>query len=177
MESPLTEVTGGVGFSTVEAGTKEATVKGEDCDVPETETLVVLGRLGSMVLVAAWMKEKAEDAGPDEVVEAAGVRGKALVVGGNPEKPKPEGCTGLAGMLAGAAETGGALVGAGDGDPKPNPRLGLVLDDTGRLGLLTDGARLALGEKESPGAAEDPKAGSDEGNFSVFSGLAGDIGS
>ena len=80
-------------------------------------------------------------------------------------------------MLAGTAETGGALVTAGDGDPKPNPWLGLVLDDTGKA-LLTAGATLALGEKENPGVVLlDPKSVNDEGNFSCFSGLAGDIGS
>ena len=81
-------------------------------------------------------------------------------------------------MLAGTAEAGGALVAAGDGDSEPNPWLGLVMDDTGKA-LPTAGATLALGEKENPGVELllDPKAGSDEGNFSCFSGLAGDIGS
>ena len=69
-------------------------MKGEGCDVPVTETLVVLvtkGRLGSLVLVAPGKKEKAEEAEPEEVVDAAGVVAKALVVGGSPENPKPEG--------------------------------------------------------------------------------------
>ena len=107
--------------------------------------------------------------------------GGALVAAGDGD-PKPNPRLGLVldelrlGMLAGTAEAGGALVAAGDGDSEPNPRLGLVLDDTGKA-LLTAGATLALGEKETPAAAEDPKAGSDEGNLSVFSGLAGDIGS
>jgi hypothetical protein len=178
LDSPLIEVTG-VGFSTVDVGSKEETLKGEDCDVPEIAMLVVLGSL--VVLVAAGMRENAGVA-VSEAVVAVAVAGvpKALEVpvGGKPEKPKPEGWSVLAGIVAGAAEAGGggALAVAGAGDPKPKPVLGLVLEATGR-GLLRAGATLALGEKENPAVVEEPKAGSDEGNFSVFSGLAGDIGS
>jgi hypothetical protein len=173
--SPLIEEVTGVGFTTVEAGSEEETLKGEHCDVPEIEMLVVLG---SLVLATAGIREKAVVADPEEVVDAVVAVPKALEVsvGGNPEKPKAEGCSGFAGMLAVAAEAGGAVAVVGAGDPKPNPWLGLVLEDAGR-GLLRAGATLALDEKENPVAAEDPKAGSDEGNFSFFSGLAGDIGS
>ena len=86
------EVTGVV-FSTVEVGSMEDTPKGEDCDIPGIEMLVVFDPLGSLVLVAAGIKEKAALAGLEELVEAAVVVAKALEVpvGGNPENPKPEG--------------------------------------------------------------------------------------
>ena len=81
------EVTGVV-FSTVEVGSIEDTPKGEGIAL-----LVVFDPLGSLVLVAAGIKEKAALAGLEELVEAAVVVAKALVVpvGGNPENPKPEG--------------------------------------------------------------------------------------
>ena len=96
MESPLIEVTG-VDFSTgnVEVGREEDTLNGEDCDcdIPGIEMLVVLITVGSLVLVAAGIKEKAvvaveAKAGAAEVVDAAVVVAKALEVpvGWNPEK-------------------------------------------------------------------------------------------
>ena len=108
------------------------------------------------------------------------VAGGALVAAGDGD-PKLNPRLGLVldelrlGMLAGTAGTEGALVAAGDGDSEPSPWLGLMLDGKGKAA----GATLALGEKENPGVVVllEPKAGSDEGNFSCFSGLAGDIGS
>ena len=101
LESSLSEVTGVV-FSTgnVEVGREEDTLNGEDCDcdIPEIEMLVVLITVGSLVLFAAGIKEKAvvaveAKAGPAEVLDAAVVVAKGLEVpvGWNPEKPKLEG--------------------------------------------------------------------------------------
>ena len=55
--------------------------------------LLVLATLGSLVLVAAGITEKAGLAEPEgvEAAAAAGAKVLELPAGGNPENPKPEG--------------------------------------------------------------------------------------